>query len=907
MIHLTQHPSLTLLDYTEIEIPSLKQKKEAKQALEYLKAGISIVTEPFSETMTKINSLVGSLCNNYFNQAIYESQIDASSGKEKQHLLKEKINIQQSIQSSRKELINYIFQGIEKTQEQEDGVVDWLNVRKSKISHSAKEQFAIRKENAIKNFILAHRQNIAIDALSNEQINELFTQCSKEAELISQLNHDFHVLLSMTPAYSMDTEEEMELEISHSGYTPFCATITTKNVAMGYSIYILCRSLQIMRVKHYSGENEFPLTIEQLELMHKHLRYMIQITNIFSGLLQAIVGGEDKEFFELGKKKLSEPIRDQEDFNKRSGEVFYEKNLPDRIAISAVGLSKMKEYQNSNDSVYFFLFNQISLYLALHPNKEAIKALFERWYAEEGMKSLNGLNKTFQFDDPWRSALDPLQIMQIAPRMSVYLRAISLFKIDPSQIKELSLEQLLSKDFFRMIENIDPSLTRQLKNEWAANWTQIEKGVNDEHAGLSRDFLISKVDLYQARLYKQFILKCLKLKSPNLKELYNPTEEEIANLYGKLKFTIYNNNQQHKNVRQLFKLLRKSLNVSSPPVKSEKEEENIFQDYAHIIDQLEKELVLRLNDYADIPAIGVYGKEQVDAAVYSFERYVALIVYREQSKIEDEAIINSLIAAAGVTSKAKKDDLREGCGSGLIGRIIYLPSFLVQNVEDDLQNAIRQFKNNCLEAAFIEEEINNWESSMHVIRKEWIAKELGIRHPNGKLVKYEPLMDKMIQKCNAVTIFQEMIELFCSNFYALSKEKRTEEEAIGEQCYAIFEELDFGTNRIDLNSRYRKSGDPHKEWDFLRFKLDLPNYLIPYLIKKEIFARKGRSEGEGQNNCAVQLSTEGTLVKAINANHLFSGGFGKITQELAKDSDPIDSSYNKAIKEYETFTGWMKK
>ncbi|MFI0435643.1 MAG: hypothetical protein ACH350_07980 [Parachlamydiaceae bacterium] len=830
--------------------------------------------EAFQTRAEKVIKTFEEIFQTFQQQAEIDHSLSVSSSENKRQLQERKIELQRNIQSQRTlfadeygydpDIAASCFTLIRQEAEK---------IFQSTHGHTAQEE----KMAFLQRF--RHPQ----DDLNLSEIDRLIQTCQKEQTAIDHIQKQFQQLLAFS---KREDQSEYQLTIQHTGDTPFCATISTQNVLMGYSIFILCQSLQIAHMSVYSGEQAFPLQLDDLVTIEEHLNWMSEKIADFSALLQTLIGGQENQYIELGQKKLTASIRDQESLNSTITENFYAQLPHDPTALSPLGLSLFQEVVEKNHDAYFLLFSQISLNLTTHPLKDFYKHLFEQWYANEGMLARNGKLKTFQIDDPYRSALDGGQIMRIAPSIQAYLKMRKLFPLDNhmNQKPDILIKQLLEVQIKEMMQKM-PIVCL----DWDRLSNQASTYLRDKERQLEKSRIISYVDLYKESVFMLFIFKYLMADFPKQAHLFSPSQGEIDALYQGEIFTTYSPGFRHKNVHNLFDSLTSSLGIQNAE-ESQGEYSHRFSPYSTVLTTLEKELVRRLEEYPTLSYDGCFGKIQIDNAVASFEQYVALIVYRERSLISEESIETSL----NVALDRAGSDMISGCGQGLAGRFLDLLSILSENTRTDLSSTLQQFKANCLQESFDALYSLSSESSMKVTHKEWVARMLHIRPGDPSECEIDHLLlTQIMKKCNAVTIAAESIRFFCSAFSSAREDREDE------KIYHLFAELGFGNDREQLDRDYKKQRGDVFKWDYDHFKDDLPFYLIPYLIRNGHLSLK---EGDSQNHvkdCLVTANKQVRIEDVLNVDL----GILNSKEELMNE---VNHDWNLSTHHKETFSGWIE-
>lgn len=342
---------------------------------------------------------------------------------------------------------------------------------------------------------------------------------------------------------------------------------------------------------------------------------------------------------------------------------------------------------------------------------------------------------------------------------------------------------------------------------------------------------------------------------------YQPSRQEINLIYGSERYRIYDGDQQHKNIAKLFSALKATTEYQQCL--------EINPNFDSSLVDLESELTQRLNVYHKIDATRHIGRTMIDNAIEHLEIYVTKIVNSRLSRVTHASVERSLIVLTATVGQ----DLAGGCSTGLNGRVLAMLLALTSNLGDDLQNHLQEFRQEVMEKAFESLHGGSIESSMFVSYKSEALNFLANSEMNfNQLNKHsQTLLSEFFHLYTPVTIYHKARTFFADKFWQLN----LEEDHKG--IYEMLERLGFSASHAELDSKYRVAGNAENKWQYGFFQQDLPQYLVPFLLKetllspksiigpKIIFQKEGQSEIDlNQSFNAHRVGNSASMANRVN-------------------------------------------
>lgn len=675
--------------------------------------------------------------------------------------------------------------------------------------------------------------DINFSLLTLGEIETLYQTCLTHKQLATSVEKQFSDFIALatipedekaaykvTVQYTFDGQDEERF-----------ALVTPDNFLLSYSIYEVLRNIHICSDTNYAGETVFLLKIDELKKLKEHIKegniWKEECTAIFSGLL----GEAAQEYISVAQKPKSEIVKPN-----GHGRMTEEVAQTQLIACPYT---------------VCLLFTQISINLtACATDRDFVKKNMEKFYKTEGLLANNKQPKEFLHDDPYRSILNAGQINKISPHLNMLVQQYKLLKdfLQPDQPP-------LTRAFTIVTTLMDTSALGIIAAYRVGHLTDMRNILRKnpdaefvQHTKLMLGSLdIPTLEKRSTKAYHFFLQHNMapyfKIKPP----IYEPSKEEITQLYAGYEMQLYRGQIRHKNIEALCTALRDSDACRG-----------IFTDTPGLEDNitgLQDMLIGRLNEYHGLGNDRYYGQAMVDQAIEFLEQYVAKIVYRDKSKVTTASIersLNELAALLAVDRSANGGTDREldHCSRGLAGRTQSLLTALTQSIDDAFLDHMNEFMKSSLGdafAAFSAAGHGLREGSMMIEHKGTVALILGINPTTRGSYDTQPLsaidghsmeiLQFFCQLYTPATIYESAHTFFCNKFWELNQEP-------GEEMYRLFGDLGFSGDREQLDKEFRVGGDADNKWQYAFFQQALPHHLIPYLQKKQFLSVKQRESPE---------------------------------------------------------------
>jgi len=494
------------------------------------------------------------------------------------------------------------------------------------------------------------------------------------------------------------------------------------------------------------------------------------------------------------------------------------------------------------------LTDKLLLNIETHPQRDALKSKIQ-----ELLRLSNQLELHFELEEPYRINLSFSEVEKMASPLQKLLHFL--------KYKKEWQDSIFSTTKSEEIEKIGGRLGSQEEKRDAYLFLQHHVAkLHDVYQVLGKTppsnlalFLLP----FEAEIRRgdDFFLQCMDLtekkSEARLKRLLNtnagpyfvkvtsfePTAEEIVALYEGERDHIYvhrdrkgvEHRQVHWNVPKLFQVLRRQPAYQDCVAKT--------PNYEKQLAAWEADFVRRLNKYYALDdSHTFYGKAMIDEAVRQLEHYVALVVYRERSKVDHTAVERSLIKLSASVGR----DMTKGCAIGFAQRAqgVRLACF---GVGFDLKDNLLQFQKECLEVAFQKVFGESEESSMQVQHQEialhFLQGKEGVTwYGLGSAV--QQLLRQFSQEYTPAAIYRRAEQ------FLVSKVVEFNQEGNDEAMYRLLEELGFGFDREQLDRKYRLNGDALFKWQEFFFQQDLMPRLMSFLFQEKWLKEKGQTSSD---------------------------------------------------------------
>lgn len=600
---------------------------------------------------------------------------------------------------------------------------------------------------------------------------------------------------------------------------------TRNDRVLGYTIFDLLKVAHVTPEPLYNGQVTFSLSVDDVAHLNEHLNELKKWTLDFKNIIAELVGDEYvDEVVEVGQKPVQELVKGERR--------------------QTVGLSPhIREFLGNRypDDKPFVLLNQLSLNLEKHPHRDAIKSKVEGLYRELGMKSANGKDKTFlKKECPYRSNLGFHQVKTICPSLNRVLRL------------KKTVDNFLGPNAFYdavLINSVIPNgELGVLKETKIGNLVEIRKALMPQAGVMSQGGLIDEfsypntVDTIE-RLSKDkcesYLMERSSVVFPAYEQVAALTDAQIADCYGgeENRLAVYPGGHQLVNVSGLMSGLRHSAMYQA-----------VVRDNPDLdasMRQLENEVLAVLDRYDSRTEDNrYYGRNLVREGLGYLEQFVAKVVNAQQQQLTPTSVENALLKLTASTG----GDLTENCTRGFAGRMQEPLLTLVSAQGSELDAALSELRHQCAEKAFVDCYGVSSESSMNVDAKENLMKAIGIVPSEGRRPAAEQFMLRSYNRhYNPVSVY------YCAYDHVRDQFWQHNSEAGNDNAmYEFLESFGFGSDRAELDTKYRVCGDPAKPWQYANFQEDLPLKIIQHLIGKGALT----ASDQGSARQYIQASAE---------------------------------------------------
>lgn len=699
------------------------------------------------------------------------------------------------------------------------------------------------------------------------RVAELYDECKIEMDTINRIQNQLNLLIKGTKIPT-ELEQNYKVKVEHSRNPANPCRITVDNIVMGYSMFTFLKTFDLINDPSYVGQQSFTLTQEKAAEFTKciadQFNRIEEMSNILAGLFN------DKEntdkYVYAGRKPVSEIIKSSHHVSPGYLNTFN---------------NALRTFGPTRPCLMLF---QVQIDLNEHPEKAYLKDLIQQIYRTEKMKSADGKDKQFLLDDPYRSLLNEKQLRRVGKHLNRLLhfqQTVKDFTCEPTLQKSMEWFGSMGINFMEtnyvksceylkeMTQTIEPSIrvniddiSNKLQTPLAAlgssfpltNLNQDEvnayakiaaeefgiTGLQNPNENLELD---PNGDLKPVRLnecafnfhrmiwsiLKQHAIVCFKPKA----EDFSVSVAEKNAIYGTNPATkTYAGNVRKPNIPALFAALK-----ASPAVRK------LIQrspGYAETLASLEADFEHRLNTYSRLSPSGPYGQGMIDTAISLLEEYVQKIVYQSRSKVSDASIESSLNTLAGLVGT----DSTEHCNTGFSGRMQLTIQQLQSRTGQAVEDAITNLKQECINKVLQEPVFAQYaENSMMLPYVEELREFIGLKYtPTPRTydnMSYyaKEMFSLLINRYYTPSlVYETAVEALKDAFWNLCKMQTEEQNDTA--VYQFLMDLGYGTSREELDRKYRLNGDGTGKWHYGFFVQDLPQHVIPYLVKKEYILRR---------------------------------------------------------------------
>lgn len=683
-------------------------------------------------------------------------------------------------------------------------------------------------------FIARHRPQLAqardLRTLRTIQIEELETQCHEELQLMERVDAQLAYLVELSRTQKVIRAKRVDdrrfvLDVGD-------------DILLGYAVYDSLLIGRIIPDRPYEGGRPFILSKEQLTRYAAWLTEVHKWVHDFREVCAALVGAE---YIELGQKSVHELLHSSH----------------------SISPSTRKEMLALRGDSTCLLLNTVSINLTEHPHKAALKRLFEACYRKIGLRARDGREKKF-LTGTYRTNIGVPQLMRLAPLLNKEIKVKALVEdlFGPGSL----FSGVAARNGFnsnQTFQQFKTELLRQIHRTLRVPGT----GIYDLAGDTQR---LETLSLCQCeRLLQEYA--SVRFKRPEARR--EITRAQKDGLYGGSVEVLYSGGVRKKNIPALIARLKSSHGVQDAKTR--------MPDIIETLDQLQSELVAKLNSYHALPSSGYYSRRLVDQGIEFFEAYVARVVYQELSCVTQRSIDNSLVKIASIIGH----DHTRGCATGFAGRMNDILLCLVACVGNDLEASLAQFKHECYQNA-LDRIRRGGESSMAMLRvPPALAPILKTRVPSFRardLSQIEShqareVLREFVRNYNPRTVYHHCREFLGNKFWELNDAGLVDAGAADDAMYRFLTDLEMGCTRAELDKKYRVNGNPENRWQYAFFQQDLAPRLVKLLLHSEALCLKSVSR-RGRAACVimtpndVEFSVSGGLVHHRHATSHVGGG-----------------------------------
>lgn len=665
--------------------------------------------------------------------------------------------------------------------------------------------------------LLSVDSSLDIASKSDSEIERLYSQYESQNRTVRKVNRQLGELLAKSGPRSGYTAEALlvaRVDMSH-----FLVS-THADHLLGYSFYELlhfsnenarlARNVPLLGAMNpYAGQTEFPLSVEDLDLLSDWMEQIFQWQNEFQELLTALVGAD---VFRVGQKSLTEFLT----------------GTDSRTA------SSLRGYPGDRKVL---LFNTVLVDLTEQRNtRHELKAIIEKAFADAELTSKNGRRKTF-IEGTFETNIGVNQLKKISKQLFAVIKAKQLFEevfgegaflrnqADALEMfKAYKLAQLGelagvlgvgSRSREAVYRKLDQELTR------AASFNDLERA--------SKGLLDGLLQSWSGVSFRPSAAAPPELTQAQKDELYRDQD-------GRVRVQVeYPGRIRHINIPALVASLKRSPNVRP--------------EFHEMLDTFESQLVGRMGEYSRLSEDGFYGRRMVDEALTYIQAFIEKVVYSAHFRTAPESVTNAMNQLTSLVG----DDVVNHCSTGLAGRFSSVLRQLSQSTGDEVRDLLTQHKQIAYQKALDATLVGQGESSMAVRRINLVfADIIGITSVAG--LQASPTSMDAVQgdrdiaatlgrfafNLNPATVYDLVATNLSERFWQLNTPEGDE------AMYGFLKSYGFGADDRELDRVFRINGNRANRWQFAFFQQTLSTKLVQVLITSEVLVPLGREAAQGE-------------------------------------------------------------
>ena len=680
------------------------------------------------------------------------------------------------------------------------------------LTYQANQELEARKA-----LIRVHRPQQRLENLTPPQLEELYMSCKVESNLCEEVARKFALFIAnakLPPEIASALRVEVKYD-GHSVEAPFTISACNEDLLLGYSLSSLLRTTRL-RTHAWEGETRFTLSLEEMQEIQAHFAKLkdwhADFEQIFADLLDT---DSPENYISVASKKLSEITRDLRDEEMRGNE-----GAP-RIAYRMRG--RLEALERSTPGIRCLLFDQLSINLTDHPERDFIKEKITSFYEKARLFGFNGKPKKFMKDDDYRTNLNWTQMMAIAPqlnRLLTFQRRLTAFTGERTLYQALqwfvNLEMNELESFHAMIQS---SITEALAGMVTRD--RVPKALALRGNLSTMDGLQDAGDQLFLTQLNTLTIAGHPSRAP-VPELTRAHRNALYQAYppelGAKELEYPNTHDAYPNVKVLFWHLKNDVLIQQMV--------HTYPDLATSIEALETEFLRRISDYSTLREESLYfSRKSIRETVGYFETYVGKVIHREALKITEASIRLSLNQLIGIANA----ETAGSCAMGLFGRINGLLIMLMASVGEDVADWLRQQQKGMLLEAFQETCRGNAQSSHDTLYYGEADAFYGISsgQPSGIAFsalspQAQSIIGEYVARYTPAFVYATVFEFIVNKFTVLNRENKTEE------IYRLFESLGFTESRETLLEKYGARG--LTGWQIAYIMEDLRHRLGTFLM-----------------------------------------------------------------------------
>jgi hypothetical protein len=483
-------------------------------------------------------------------------------------------------------------------------------------------------------------------------------------------------------------------------------SIEVKDVALGYSVFLLLQNIGMYKNNKYNGETKFTINKTQLENLNVSLQEIKTKQTEFNYTLEAFLADDADKYSKTANKSTGEIIK---------GEVERKDGF-----MTSDALAKFRALPESARSI---LFSQVSLDATTHPNKDMVKQYLEECYAQADLKDNKGGKKVFMIGT-YESILTSTQIEKILPELTAYANLSKNAKdmgynggiTNPEFLQLFGVN--IKESYCAYLKDVMLDVAKTLHPNWSHTTKKDEKYFNEVSNQFdtfinSTQNIKQQIGGYEKAMYA-FLNENFGV-GIKIKPSVNPITEAEKSILRK--------NGQELNATNLeFSIDKlKASNGFKEAVSQLEREGYTKQGIENALKNYKARLVKAFNGGGGYQA----SSNTVQKTAEFFLEYIAKIYYQQKSGVTTDSIATSLrqlivFTSENINQSELKSEL-ESCNEGFLGRTINLFNCLNERKNDNLiDDAINNSIRNKVETAFtkyINRGTSNSESAMAMVKQ----------------------------------------------------------------------------------------------------------------------------------------------------------------------------------------------